>query len=296
MKLSNLNLESTGQSAIVYGPPKSGKTDLTVRGLAHQFNVLYIDMENGVSTLTKLPPELQQNVEVIRVYDNKDKPNAITTAVKLASGNKYSVCTEHGAIDCKECKLEARKPENAGKELFETWCLNDLDPSKWVVVFDSFTQLTSSANAHVTRNLDTEKDKLTFDHWRAQGVLLERFLDYIQNARYNSVVITHEMGIEQADKTEKLMPSGGTKNFARTVSKYFSHIVYVNVKNRKHKAISSTTASNTVLSGSRADIEVDMDNSETMCALFGKTVTTKQAAPKASTSSVSNKLASLKQK
>lgn len=292
MKLDDIDISATGQSAIVYGPPKSGKTDLVVRGLAHQYKVLYIDFENGLSTLMKLPAELRKNVEVIRVPDNKDHPTAIHTALHLASGNKALLCIEHGKKDCIECKKAAR---NSSEDFFEEWNLNELDPKEWVVVFDSFTQLTSSANAHVSRNLDLEKDKLTFDHWRAQGVLLEKFLDYIQYSKFNSVVITHEMGIEQADKTEKLMPSGGTKNFARTVSKYFSHIVYVSVKNAKHNAVSSTTGSRNALAGSRLDAEVDMSHPETMCTLFGKPVAEKAATKPNSTGSSTTGM-SLKQR
>ena len=262
MRLTEYSLEQEPLSAVVYGPPKSGKTFSIVKGLAHKFKVLYVDFEKGVSTLAKLPANLKENVEVIRVFDTKDEPNAISTALLLASGKTTSICEAHGKSKCIQCKTK--------KAPMATVALNDLDPAEWVVVFDSFTQITSSAQGHVCRKLNLEVDKMTFDHWRAQGVLLERFLDYLQNARFNCVLITHEMGIDQSDGVEKLQPSGGSKNFARNVPKYFDHIVYLTVKNRKHKAISSTTAENRILSGSRTDIEVELDNPDTICALFGK--------------------------
>lgn len=267
--LADIDMTGTAKSVIIYGPPKSGKTELAVKGLAPHFKVLYIDLEKGRVTLMKLPMDVKKKVEVIVVVDNKDNPRAASTAILLASGGKVRVCNKHGDTKCTECALAQRKPENKDVELFTEYCLNDLDPKEWVVIFDSFTQLTSSCNAHVTRGIDQEKDKVTYDHWRAQGVLLERFLDYIQNAAFNSVVITHEMGIEQPDKTEKLMPSGGTKNFARNVAKYFDHIVYTSLTGGKHKAVSCTTASRNALTGSRTDVEVDMNNPVTMCAFFG---------------------------
>lgn len=262
MKLTDISLENEPQSAIVYGPPKSGKTQLVVAALATKFSVLYIDLERGLTTLIKLPTAIKAKVELIRVFDNKENPNAINTGLKLAQGNTVKICEEHGATSCVSC-VTGRKP-------FATYKLSDLSPNEWVVVFDSFTQLTSSSQAHVCKKLDLETQSIEFKHHKAQGVLLERFLDYVQNARYNCVVITHEMGLEQSDGAEKLQPSGGTKNFARNVPKYFDHIVYTTVKNRKHKAISSTTAENRIMCGSRTDAVVDMDKPETFCALFGK--------------------------
>ncbi len=262
MNLTEVSMDNSAQSVIVYGAPKSGKTQLVVGALATKFKVLYVDLERGITTLIKLPTKLKEQVEAVRVFDNKENPNAINTALKLAQGNLVKICEEHGATTCKTCTI--------GKKKFSEYKLNDLNPSEWVVVFDSFTQLTSSAQGHVCRGMDMEKQKMTFDHYRAQGVLLERFLDYVQNARYNCVVITHEMGLEQSDGAEKLQPSGGTKNFARNVPKYFDHIIYTTVKNRKHKAISSTVSENRIMTGSRTDVVVDMDKPETFCALFGK--------------------------
>lgn len=269
MKLSELKTDSIAHSVIVYGPPKSGKTDLVVRGLTEHYNVLYIDNEGGVTTLLKLPEEKKEKVSLVRIFDTKENPVAIDTMLKLASGNKYKVCLEHGKVNCPAC---LSKDKNSKEELFQEWELNSLPTEDWVVVFDSFTQLTSSAQAHVTRKLDMEKDKMTFDHWRAQAVLLEKFLDYLQNAKYNCVLITHEMGIEQEDGTEKIMPSGGSKNFARNVSKYFDHIAYVTVRNKKHNAYSATTAQNRVLTGSRTDVVIDMSKPESFCSFFGKKV------------------------
>ena len=49
MKLINVEVKGTGQSAIIYGPPKCGKTEL-VGQLASRFNVTWLDLENGFLT------------------------------------------------------------------------------------------------------------------------------------------------------------------------------------------------------------------------------------------------------
>lgn len=262
MNLDDIEVENESQTILVYGPPKSGKTYTIVKALAQVRKVLYIDLERGVTTLRQLPKELRKRVEVIKIPDTKDSPYAIDTCVKLLSGKKYTVCEEHGRIKCPNCLTKASKVKTS-------WELNTLDPTEWVVVVDSFTQLTSSAQAHVCRNLDLEKQRIEFDHYRAQWILLEKFLDFFQNARFHCCVITHETGIELEDGTEKIMPSGGTKNFARGVSKYAGHIVYFSVTNRKHKAISSTTAAPKVLAGSRLGVEVDINDLTTFHQLLG---------------------------
>jgi hypothetical protein len=258
---------SSGQSVIVYGPPKSGKTDLVVRQLAAHYKVIYVDLEKGRTTLYKLDDKLKANIDVIAILDNKDFPNAITGATKLASGGKYSYCAIHQKIGCVKC-ITSRDAEVMASQF--SYEFGNLNPQEYVIVFDSFSQIASSAVAHVAKGMDLEKEKFTFDHWAALGVLLERFLDYCQCAPFNVVVITHEMGIEQEDGIEKLMPSGGTKNFARKIAKYFDHVVYCSLKNRKHCASSVTTDDNKVLAGSRTDVVVSHLDPHSMARLLGK--------------------------
>lgn len=260
-RLNEMNLSDIPQSVMVYGGPKTGKTYL-IGQLAKEYTLYFIDIENGVSTLMQLPEEYQKNIEVISIKDNKETPTAITTVAKLLTGDKVDVCELHGKPSCGLCKSKGL-PIN-------TYNFNELDSKEAIVVVDSLTQLTSSAQAHVCRKLNLEVDKMTYEHYRVQQVLLEKVLDLIQNSRFNICVTSHELGIEQADKTEKVVPSGGTKNFARLVAKYFGHIVHMGVKNKKHLANSVTTNDSRTLSGSRTGAVVDANNPETFLALFKK--------------------------
>lgn len=284
----------TGQSAIVYGAPKSGKTELVVSQLARHYHVVYVDLEKGRTTLFKLSSALKSKIDVIAIKDDKDSPMAIAAAIKLAAGGKRKYCLTHQKLDCMACSRSTDPEVMANQFDYE---FNKLDPSEYVVVFDSFTQIASSAKAHVGKDIKVKSGEMPnmvkFDHdkWAALGVLLERFLDYIQQASFNVVVITHEMGIEQEDGIEKLMPSGGTKNFARTVAKYFDHIVYCSVKNKKHIAASSTTAENRIICGSRTGVEVDTNDPDSMARLFGKQGL---PAPTSTTSKVSGTQAGTK--
>lgn len=260
-KLSNMSIENTPQSAIIYGPPKAGKT-LLAGHLAKHFKLIWIDIENGISTLFQLPKEWQENIDVIQILDTKDNPQAITTSLKLLEGLKVKICDEHSRMGCGKC---ITKPVGQGITLYE---FNEL-PSDHIVVLDSFTQLTSSANGKATEKLDPTKGQHEeFSHWRIQGALLEKALDLMQNARFNVVVIAHEAGIDQVDKSEKIVPAGGTKNFARTVAKYFGHIVHIGLKNKKHIATSASTANGQILTGSRTNFEVDLNDPDSISRIF----------------------------
>ena len=102
-KLSSITLDNVPQSVVVYGPPKSGKTELCGK-LALFMNVIYVNLENGLATLLKLPPAAQERVDVITVPDTHDNPIAIDTALKLAQGKPVMVCEAHGKVNCSLCK------------------------------------------------------------------------------------------------------------------------------------------------------------------------------------------------
>jgi hypothetical protein len=223
--------------------------------------VYYVGLENGHSTLFQLNPEWHDNIDIIKIPDTKDNPAGIDTALRLMTGAQVKVCEEHGKAGCGICISK--------RGVITPYEFNKLDPAKDVVIFDSLTQLTSSANGVATRGMDAAKGQHEeFKHWRIQGALLEKFLDLVQTSRFNVVVLAHEAGIDQVDKSEKIAPAGGTKNFARTVAKYFGHIVHLSIKNGKHKGNSSSTGSNSVLAGSRTSFEIDITDEDSISNLF----------------------------
>lgn len=275
-KLIDVEIASTGQSAVVYGAPKCGKTEM-VGKLAAKFNVLWMDLESGFLTLKKLPAEYQQNISLMRIPDTKDNPVAIDTVLRVLTGQKVQICEAHGKANCAPCRKDGT---------VDTICLNDFGAEDLLVI-DSGTQLSDSAMAKATKG-QADDEKTEFKHYDLQGILLAKALGLIQAAPYNVVLITHEVGIELDDKTEKLVPSMGTKNFARKCAKYFDHVVHLAVKNRKHIANSKSTAETKVLTGSRTDVAIEDDPDLLLLNIFegkgkadGKTppVTKKKVVP-----------------
>lgn len=251
----NLNdfQQSNVHKAILYGPPKSGKT-AAVGLLAKHYNLLWFDGEGGVTTLLnpdlKLAKEALSHVELVQ---SKDLPHIPLFAELLGEVVKWKnilVCDTHGKLNCPVCK----KAEAS----FTTIDFSKIDDS-WIIVFDSLTQLSNSVMNMVklARNVPAGKlvdTKAEWDDYGKQGSWLDNFLSSIQNAPYNVVVISHEMGIEQEDGKEKLQPVGGTRNFSRNIPRYFDHVIRCEIKNRRHMGASSTLYNANILSGSRTGV------------------------------------------
>ena len=141
-RLTELKKSKTHR-VLVYGEPKSGKTELAAR-LAERYKLLYIGLENGHETLFKLPHEWQERIEVVSIPDTKVFPIAIETMLKIINGNQVDICDTHGKVNCALCKKDSLP--------FTSVHLNAL-PDDTVVIVDSLTQLSNSAMNHLTKSL-----------------------------------------------------------------------------------------------------------------------------------------------
>jgi hypothetical protein len=248
MKLSQAKHTSVHRVCL-YGPPKGGKTLLAGK-LAEHYNVLWFDLENGHNTLFELPMEYQERIELVHIPDSKEFPIAVETMLKVVSGKKVKICEEHGKVSCPMCISKA----NTEVEL------NALDGS-WVVVIDSGTQFTNSAMAHILKGQpDTYKPE--FSDWGNLKVLCDRLGSQLQVAPYNLVFITHEEEVELEDKTTKIVPVLGSSKTSRNTAKYFDHVVYCGVRNKKHIVGSSTTYAMSLMTGSRNNVKLEDSKTE----------------------------------
>lgn len=239
MKLSQKQA-SKSHRVLLFGPPKCGKTELAGK-TSEDFNLLWFDLENGIDTLLKLPEEWKDRIEVISLPDTRSYPIAIETCLKVIKGTKGKICEAHGKWNCPLCAKDSAPQIEVE--------LNSL-PQNTIVVFDSITQLTNSAIAHITRN-QPDDYKLTYDDWGNLGKLMDTFLSHVQQAPFNVICISHETEAEMEDGKNKLVPTAGTRNFSRNSAKYFDEVIYCEVKNKKHIAASSTLYNGNILTGSR---------------------------------------------
>ena len=242
---------------LIFGAPKSGKTQLAAT-LANKFKLLWFDLENGYGTLLKLPKAAQENIELISIPDSKTFPVAVETMLKVVSGREVKICDEHGKVSCPLCTKD-NKPHTEIN-------LSGLT-SEYVVVIDSLTQFTNSAIAHITKN-QPDDYKMQFDDWGNLRAIVEKFLSQIQQARYNVVCISHEEEVEMEDGRKKIVPVCGSSKSSRNTAKYFDHVVYCEVKNKKHQAASSTTFANNIVTGSRTDFILEQAVEPSLLDLF----------------------------
>lgn len=254
-KLSTKKISSTHR-CIIYGGPKTGKSLLAAQ-LAEHYNLIWVDMENGHETLFQLPEEWQERIELVNLPDTRSFPIAIETCLKLVKG-PVNICEEHGKVGCMICKRAEADTVDVD--------LNSLDHNS-VVVFDSLTQLSNSAIAHITKG-ESDDYKLNYDDWGNLGKLLDMFLSHLQQARYNVIVISHETEAETEGKKKTLVPVGGTRSFSRNVAKYFDHVIYAERKNKKHVFSSSSTYATTILTGSRTGVALEGEEEASLLQIF----------------------------
>lgn len=260
MKLTKLP-KATAQHVLIYGPPKTGKTQL-VSELAKQFKIFYIGLEKGHDVFYKLPAEAQENVEILDLPDSRDYPIAIETCLKLfkkqLDGSKpHDVCNAHGKIGCMVCS--AAKVKDPEGDYFTSVDLYSLGPD-CIVVVDSLSQLTNSAIAHITKGKPDDY-KMEFDDWGNLGKLMEIFLSRVQVAPFHVICISHETEAELEDGKMKIVPTAGSRNFSRNSAKYFGHVVYSQVSNAKHEFKSMTTSTVNIVVGSRTDVDTRQGSS-----------------------------------
>jgi len=257
---------------MVYGAAKTGKTLLAGK-LAEHYKLIYIDMENGYESLLQLPPEWQERIELISLPDSSSYPIAIETCLKAVKG-AVTICEEHGKVGCMICQRHEAPTVSLN--------LPALGPET-VVVFDSMTQLSASAIAHITKG-QPDDYKLTFTDYGNLGRLLDIFLSHLQSASYNVVVISHEQAIEQEDKRISITPVGGTRNFSKNIAKFFGSVVYCTRKNRKHMFYSSTDFASNILTGTRSNVAIENMEEPSLLPIFNPEIAAALAVKEPATS------------
>jgi hypothetical protein len=253
--------------AIVFGPPKVGKTALLAALAEAGFTLWWFDMENGIKTLLNpqiMKVEARKNVRVFNIPDHRGYPIAIDVLREIFKGGKKKFCCLHGKNMCPVC----------AKDIGNRWS-DEIDLSQFtdrdILVVDSWTQVANSAANKVTlKEWNKDPDyKMTFDDYRLQGMYQDEILTKMQVANIHIAVLTHETDVEKSESKEKLVPNGGTRNFSKTIAKYFDECIYLQVQNKKHSVYSSTTFSNTVLTGGRSGIKLEEGSSVSIVDVFG---------------------------
>lgn len=239
----------TARHILVYGEPKSGKTEL-IGALAEHYKLWWFDLDNGVKTL--LAPESKaypyiENLEIFPIPDSSVFPIAVETLLKVLKGGLCEVCNAHGKVSCPKCKQTSAPTTSIDTRT--------LDNKRDIVVIDSYSQLMESTMNWIMKDSIAKEDydaKPGWDEYGKQGRVGSRFGSIFQTAPFNIIVTSHAIMATLEDKSKKLVPVGGTENASLVFAKWFDDVVYTEVVNRSYKAYTSVIEkANTVL-GSRA--------------------------------------------
>jgi len=248
MKLSEYK-GSEARHILVYGAPKTGKTEL-VGALAANFNLHWLDLDGGAKTLmgsnSKAFPHLDK-INYFRIPDTQTFPVALETVLKAIKPGKHTICQEHGKVSCPLCAKEGKPTSELD--------ISAMDNRKDILVIDSYTQLMDSTINWIHKDALAKDDwgnlKSSYDDWAKQGSISDRFGSTFQNAPYNVVVISHELLVELEDGSKKIAPIGGTRNKSSDFAKYFDDVVYTEVVGGQFKAWSHQADKSRVVLGSR---------------------------------------------
>lgn len=271
MKLTEYEDKHAVQRVLITGLSKSGKSTLAA-SLSKRYRLIWIDTENAIEALQKLPPEQKANIELIKIPDSASFPMAAQTLQRLFKDKKADICFTHGTINCFICK------KNGG--IIQHVDLTNLDPARDVVVLDTLTQAGRSLFAHLMKTATAALSadaaieyKPVLDDWGALRKNTEYLGSNIQSFPFNFVAITLAIETELEDGKVTLVPEFGSKGSSAGIASKFSTVIFCKTENKKHKAYSSSTASNLFLSGARSDFEIEKQaDSMDLCPLFDKLV------------------------
>ena len=232
---------------LVVGLTGSGKSTLALE-LTKYYKLHWIDIENGYETILKLPKEQRDNINLIHIPDSASFPIAANSLMSLFKSYKGDICDKHGKFACALCKKEGLS--------FSSIDMNTMDNTKEIVVLDTATQLSSSILAYNTKDKPVDY-KPERDDWGSLRKHTEFFASQFQGCPGNLIVICHATEAELEDGKRKLVPQFGSAGMSANFGSKFSHIIYCEVVNRKHKYYSASTHSNNVLTRSRTDFRIE---------------------------------------
>ena len=246
---------------VIYGDSGVGKTELASK-LAKHWNLIVLDLDNSLETYQKLPTEWQERITYIGIKEDVENPKAFMTIDHLlTSKTAVKYCVEHGRISCTDCLKKGIKSESIN--------LADFNPADTIIIIDSKTRYADSHFAAATINVNFENigEKAAFDHYGSLRQRLLNFESLVQYSRFPICLITHTEFVESKEGN-KFFPSGGTRKYASSAAKFYNTTIYMTKVNGKINSCSVATGSMVSVARSRSDVEVSMDNIETIYDCF----------------------------
>lgn len=244
---------SEARHVLVYGDPKTGKTEL-VGSLAKHFKLWWLNFDGGIKTLfsknSAAYPYLD-NIELFNIPDSQIWPIGISTMLKIIKGDPCQICHKHGAVACPNPTCKPATEANSSRI-----CLNEFDVKKDILVVDHYAQLMDSVVNNTFKDellKDNFNIKSSYDDWAKQGAISDRIGSSFQAAPYNVIVLSQAVLTEMEDGSKRIAPVGGTRNKSSDFARYFDDVVYTEIVAGDFKAQANAGDKTRVIIGNRAD-------------------------------------------
>ena len=109
-----------------------------------------------------------------------------------------------------------------------------------------------------------------WDEFRAQGIMMNKFLLNLQVAKFNIIAIAQPTQSKLEDGTVSYVPCIGTGPFSgsHNAGQYFDSVIFMHTLNGTHRAGSKSTYKNGVVTGSRTDVAIEDMKVPSLAAFF----------------------------
>lgn len=189
--------ESSSASLGLYGPAKSGKTEVVISLVKAGFEVHYLDFDQNVQSILSIANE--PNFHYYSISDGVG--GGICDYMReLRTKHSALACVQHGMLNCPTCA-------NAG-EGFTHLRLKDLT-AKCIVVFDSFTAVQESIVSKamlVNRIQDLKADQIDMSFHMAVANVSQPLWNFINKlpSVAHSLIITHQVDKQNLMNSDKV--------------------------------------------------------------------------------------------
>lgn len=248
---SNLHDDMVTAKLLLLGDAKAGKTEYALRAAEAGFNVLLMDGDVAIQTISAVEPAARHRIFVMDVADrlvDGIEPRMIQTIADFFSSSKF-LWNDTKQKEYSRAK-DAHDPET-GAALDEIWEFKPgLLNQSWVVVLDSWTTLSYSGTLAKAQDMGVsvaDVEKFDMNLYAGVNNRLTNMLAVIQKARCHFIVIGHPAQYEKSkspDNTSareagkmqnriiewtKMIPKSSSNPHGLTMGKFFSDVGWIDV-------------------------------------------------------------------
>lgn len=248
---SNLHEDMVTAKLLLLGDAKAGKTEYALRAAEAGFNVLLMDGDVAVQTISAVDPKARHRIFVMDVADrlvDGIEPRMIQTVADFFASSRFLW------NDTRQKEYSPSRDEHdpeSGAAIDEIWEFRPaLLNHHWVVVLDSWTTLAYSGTLAKAQDMGVsvaDVEKFDMNLYAGVNNRLTNMLAVIQKAKCHFIVIGHPAQYEKSKSPDnttareagkmqnriiewtKMIPKSSSNPHGLTMGKFFSDVGWIDV-------------------------------------------------------------------